>query len=52
MLEWGKLGARLRNIRGQEFPQLPERASHALQQPWKPPLSRVLEIESTVDARA
>jgi hypothetical protein len=31
---WAKLGARLRDLPGQEFPQLPERVAHTLQQLW------------------
>jgi len=31
---WAKLGARLRDLPGQEFPQLPERASRTLQLLW------------------
>jgi hypothetical protein len=31
---WAKLGARLRDLPGQEFPHLPERVSHTLQQLW------------------
>jgi|KBSMisStandDraft_5_1062788.scaffolds.fasta_scaffold100294_2 chromosome segregation ATPase len=31
---WSKLGARLRDIPGREFPQLPERVSAALQSLW------------------
>jgi hypothetical protein len=31
---WAKLGARLRDLPGQEFPQLPERASKTLQLLW------------------
>ena len=31
---WAKLGARLRDLPGHEFPQLPERVAHTLQQLW------------------
>lgn len=31
---WAKLGARLRDLPGQEFPQLPERVAQTLQQLW------------------
>jgi hypothetical protein len=31
---WAKLGARLRDVPGHEFPQLPERIAHTLQQLW------------------
>jgi Plasmid replication region DNA-binding N-term len=31
---WTKLGARLRDLPGHEFPQLPERVAHTLQQLW------------------
>ncbi len=31
---WMKLGARLRDLPGQEFPQLPERVAHILRQLW------------------
>src|SRR6185437_10839822 len=31
---WAKLGSRLRDLPGQEFPQLPERVAHTLQQLW------------------
>lgn len=31
---WAKLGARLRDLPGQEFPQLPERVSQTLQHLW------------------
>jgi len=31
---WAKLGSRLRDLPGQEFPRLPERVAHALQQLW------------------
>lgn len=31
---WAKLGARLRDVPGQEFPQLPKRVAHSLQHLW------------------
>ncbi len=31
---WAKLGARLRDLPGREFPQLPERVAHTLQALW------------------
>ena len=31
---WAKLGSRLRDLPGQEFPRLPERVAHTLQQLW------------------
>src|SRR5882757_7386702 len=31
---WAKLGSRLRDVPGHEFPQLPERVAHALQHLW------------------
>lgn len=31
---WAKLGARLRDLPGQEFPQLPQAVAHALQNLW------------------
>lgn len=36
---WAKLGARLRDLPGQEFPQLPERVAHSLQQLWNEALA-------------
>lgn len=36
---WAKLGSRLRDLPGQEFPQLPERVSHTLQQLWNQALA-------------
>jgi chromosome segregation ATPase len=36
---WSKLGARLRDLPGQEFPQLPERVAHSLQKLWNEALA-------------
>jgi len=36
---WAKLGARLRDLPGKEFPQLPERVAHSLQQLWNEALA-------------
>jgi hypothetical protein len=57
---WAKLGARLRDLPGQEFPQLPERVAHSLQQLWNEALAGahqalqagLLEREHSLDQRA
>lgn len=41
---WAKLGARLRDLPGQEFPQLPERVAHSLQQLWNEALAGAHEV--------
>lgn len=56
---WAKLGARLRDLPGQEFPALPERVAHALQQLWTEALDgaratlqgALLERERSVEQR-
>jgi hypothetical protein len=40
---WAKLGARLRDLPGQEFPQLPERVAQTLQQLWNEALESAHE---------
>ena len=57
---WSKLGARLRDLPGKEFPQLPERVAHSLQQLWNEALAGahealqagLLEREHSLDQRA
>ena len=44
---WAKLGARLRDLPGQEFPQLPERVAHSLQQLWTEALAGAHETLQT-----
>jgi chromosome segregation ATPase len=44
---WAKLGARLRDLPGQEFPQLPERVAHTLQQLWNEALAGAHETLQT-----
>lgn len=41
---WAKLGARLRDLPGQEFPQLPERVAHSLQQLWNEALAGAHDV--------
>ncbi len=56
---WTQLGARLRDLPGREFPQLPERVAHALQRLWNEALegahealqATVLEREQTIAQR-
>jgi hypothetical protein len=40
---WTKLGSRLRDLPGREFPQLPERIAHVLQQLWNEALEGARE---------
>jgi chromosome segregation ATPase len=40
---WAKLGARLRDLPGREFPQLPERIAYTLQQLWNEALEGARE---------
>jgi len=44
---WGKLGARLRDLPGREFPQLPERVAGVLQQLWTTALECAHELLQT-----
>jgi chromosome segregation ATPase len=56
---WAKLGSRLRDLPGQEFPQLPERVAQSLQQLWIAALegahetlqSTLLECEQAIAQR-
>ena len=49
---WAKLGARLRDLPGQEFPQLPERVAHTLQQLWNEALAGAHEtLQATLVER-
>lgn len=56
---WAKLGSRLRDVPGHEFPQLPERIGRTLQQLWNEALDGAREVlqgtlaerEQTFDAR-
>jgi chromosome segregation ATPase len=41
---WTKLGARLRDLPGQEFPQLPERVAQTLQRLWNEALESAHEV--------
>jgi Plasmid replication region DNA-binding N-term len=41
---WGKLGARLRDLPGREFPQLPERVGQSLQRLWSEALEGAHEL--------
>src|ERR1700722_15884075 len=41
---WTKLGARLRDLPGQEFPQLPERVAQNLQRLWNEALESAHEV--------
>lgn len=41
---WAKLGARLRDLPGQEFPQLPERVARSLQQLWNEALAGAHDV--------
>jgi chromosome segregation ATPase len=49
---WRELGARLRDLPGQEFPQLPERVAHSLQLLWNEALKGAHEtLREAVAAR-
>jgi chromosome segregation ATPase len=56
---WAKLGARLRDLPGREFPHLPERVAQALQRLWNEALqgahealqATLIEREHTLEAR-
>ncbi len=49
---WAKLGSRLRDLPGREFPQLPERVAHALQALWNEALdSARLALQDTLAER-
>jgi len=49
---WRKLGARLRDLPGQEFPQLPERVAQNLQRLWNEALESAHEVlQSTLIER-
>jgi hypothetical protein len=50
---WAKLGVRLRDLPGQEFPQLPERVACSMQQLWNEALQATLiEREQAATAHA
>lgn len=49
---WANLGARLRDLPGQEFPHLPKRVAHTLQQLWNEALTAAHEtLQSTLIER-
>jgi len=49
---WARLGARLRDVPGREFPQLPERVAASLQQLWNDALEGAQEaLKSAADTR-
>ena len=49
---WTKLGSRLRDLPGREFPQLPERVGQALQHLWNEALEGAHEVlQGTLSAR-
>jgi chromosome segregation ATPase len=49
---WAKLGSRLRDLPGREFPQLPERVGQTLQQLWNAALAGAHEnLEATLRSR-
>ncbi len=49
---WAKLGSRLRDLPGREFPHLPERVAHALQALWNEALdSARLALQDTLAER-
>jgi hypothetical protein len=49
---WAKLGARLRDLPGREFPQLPERVAEALQRLWNEALEGAHDaLQGTLTAR-
>jgi hypothetical protein len=49
---WARLGARLRDVPGREFPQLPERVAASLQRLWNDALEGAHEaLKSTIEGR-
>ena len=49
---WAKLGSRLRDLPGHEFPELPERVAHALQHLWNEALDGArIALQGTLLAR-